>query len=94
MYVYEVTNRYYRSLADVSVATAVSDLARLETSGLLIAKGAGRSRSYVVGPRLTAQIAESAGVGAVFDREAPLESQRDALLVALAEKAKRDALWW
>lgn len=90
----EVTNRYYRGLVDVSVATAVNDLARLETSGLLAAKGAGRSRSYVAGPRLTAQIAQSAGVGSGFDREAPLESQRDLLLVALAERAKRGPGGW
>jgi Fic family protein len=90
----EVTNRYYRGLADVSVATAVSDLARLETGGLLRAKGAGRSRSYVAGPGLTAQIAQSAGAGAMLEREAPLESQRDSLLIALAEKAKHGGLGW
>ena len=37
----EVTNRFYRSLADVSVATAVNDLAKLESRGLLKAVGAG-----------------------------------------------------
>jgi Fic family protein len=85
----EVTNRYYRGLADVSVATAVTDLGRLETAGLLTAEGAGRSRRYVAGPRLATQIAESAGVGAVLEREAPLASQRDAILAALAGRVKR-----
>lgn len=42
----EVTNRYYRNLADVSTATATNDLARLEASGLISAVGAGRSRYY------------------------------------------------
>jgi Fic family protein len=88
----EVTNRFYRSLADVSVATAVSDLARLESSGLLRAVGAGRSRRYVAGSRLAGLIAESAGVSTVMDDEAPLEAQRAAIVVALAEKAKQGGL--
>ncbi|MHB8867624.1 MAG: Fic family protein [Thermoleophilia bacterium] len=88
----EVTNRFYRSLADVSVATAVNDLARLESNGLLTALGAGRSRRYVAGSRLAGQIAESAGVSSAVDDEAPLESQRDAIIVALAERAKRGGL--
>jgi Fic family protein len=88
----EVTNRFYRNLADVSVATAVNDLAKLESSGLLRALGAGRSRRYVAGSRLIGQIAESAGVSSVVDDEAPLESQRAAIIVALAERAKQGAL--
>jgi hypothetical protein len=88
----EVTNRFYRSLADVSVATAVTDLARMESSGLLRAVGAGRSRRYIAGSRLAGQIAESAGVSTVMDDEAPLEAQRAAIVVALAEKAKQGGL--
>jgi Fic family protein len=88
----EVTNRFYRNLADVSVATAVNDLARLESSGLLSALGAGRSRRYVAGSRLAEQIAESAGVSSLVDDEAPLESQRDAIIVALAERMKQGGL--
>ena len=88
----EVTNRFYRGLADVSVATAVNDLARLETAGLLEAKGAGRSRRYVAGRRLATQIAEGAGVSAFLDPVAPPESQRDAILVALAQKAKQGTM--
>jgi len=84
----EVTNRFYRSLADVSTATAVNDLARLETSGLLAAQGAGRSRRYVAGKLLGVQIAGSAGVASAPDPQAPVKSQRDALLVALAERTK------
>ncbi len=84
----EVTNRFYRGLADVSIATAVNDLVRLETSGLLEARGAGRSRRYVAGRRLMLQLAESAGVAAALDSETAPTVQRDALLVALAEKVK------
>jgi Fic family protein len=88
----EVTNRFYRSLADVSVATAVTDLARLESNGLLKAVGAGRSRRYVAGSRLAGQIAASAGITSMVDSEGPLESQRDAIIVALAERAKQGSL--
>ena len=88
----EVTNRVYRSLADVSVATAVNDLAKLESSGLLKAIGAGRSRRYIAGSRLTGQIAESAGVTPAPGDEAPLEHQRDAIIVTLAERAKQGGL--
>ncbi len=84
----EVTNRFYRSLADVSVATAVNDLAKLEAAGLLKAVGAGRSRRYLAGGRLTAQIAESAGITPAPDAKAPLQTRREGLIVALAERAK------
>jgi Fic family protein len=85
----DVTNRFYRSLADVSVATAVSDLARLESNGLLTGVGAGRSRRYVAGSRLAERIAESLGMAPVVDREAPLETQRDAIIVTLAQRVKQ-----
>ena len=41
-----VTNRYYRGIADVPQVTASHDLKQLQTSGLIVAVGAGRSRSY------------------------------------------------
>lgn len=85
----EVTNRFYRSLADVSVATAVNDLAKLESSGLLKAIGAGRTRRYIAGSRLTGVIAESAGVTPAPDPEAPLEHQRDTIRDALGERVKQ-----
>jgi Fic family protein len=59
----DVTNRYYRSLADVSVPTATSDLGRLEASGLLQAKGAGRSRAYTGSEQLVAAVARAAKLG-------------------------------
>ena len=88
----EVTNRFYRSLADVSVATAVNDLAKLESSGLLKAIGAGRSRRYIAGSRLIDVIAESAGVAPAPDPEAPWEHQRDTIIVALAERVKQGGM--
>jgi Fic family protein len=88
----EVTNRFYRSLADVSVATAVNDLSKLESGGLLRAVGAGRSRRYVAGSRLARHIAESAGVPFDVDEQASLESQREPIIVALAERARRAGL--
>ncbi len=88
----EVTNRFYRSLADVSVATAVNDLARLESSGLLKAIGAGRSRRYIAGSRLIGVIAEGAAVALAPDPEAPLEHQRETILVSLAERVKQGGM--
>ena len=88
----EVTNRFYRGLTDVSVATAVTDLAKLENGGFLRAVGAGRSRRYIAGSRLAGHIAESAGVSSFMDKEAPLEAQRAAIIVALAEIVKHGGL--
>lgn len=48
----EVTAGYYRSLADVSPATATNDLATAVSSSLLIAEGQRRGRRYLAGDRL------------------------------------------
>jgi Fic family protein len=79
-----VTNRYYRGLADVSIATAVNDLARLGAAGLLVASGAGRSRSYTGTFRLLALVASAASVE-VLAGEAPLEAQRAQVVAGIAE---------
>jgi Fic family protein len=82
----EVTNRYYRDLADVSVPTATNDLVRMNAGGLLRALGAGRTRRYVAGPRLIPLVAQFAGLPeSIVDPAEPLESQRDSVLVGLAE---------
>ena len=57
-----VTPRYYRSLADVSVATATKDLAALVAAGLLRPVGRARSRTYHAGTGLYARIGASLGV--------------------------------
>jgi Fic family protein len=57
-----VTPRYYRPLADVSVATATKDLAAAVAAGLLQPVGRARSRSYHAGKSLHARIGASLGV--------------------------------
>jgi Fic family protein len=59
----EVTNRYYRGVSDVSVATATNDLARLEASGLIRSLGAGRSRAYTGAPALVDTVARQGRLG-------------------------------
>lgn len=84
----EVTNRYYRGLADVSVATATNDLARLESSGLVRATGAGRSAAYVGTEALIAAVARAARLGEV-PTSSPIDSQRAWLVGSLAERVQR-----
>lgn len=54
----DVTNRYYRGITDLSQVVASLDLKQLQTSGLLAARGDGRSRSYVGTPALVRRIVE------------------------------------
>jgi Fic family protein len=84
----DVTNRYYRELADVSVATATNDLTRLRDAGLIVARGGGRTRSYVGSGALVGQVAEVLGVRDVVDGMAPLDVQRDAVVGALAARRR------
>jgi Fic family protein len=81
----EVTNRYYRSLADVSVATATNDLAKLDTSGLLQAQGAGRSRSYTGSEALMAAVAREARLDDL-PAASPIEVQREWVMTRLAAR--------
>jgi len=57
-----VTPRYYRSLADVSVATATKDLAAAVAAGFLHPVGRARSRTYHAGTGLYARIGAALGV--------------------------------
>jgi Fic family protein len=57
-----VTSRYYRSLVDVSPASAASDLTSAVAAGLLRATGAGRSRAYLAGSRLMGAIGQALGI--------------------------------
>ena len=57
-----VTPRYYRPLADVSVATATKDLAAAVAAGVLRPVGRARSRSYHAGQNLYASIGAALGV--------------------------------
>jgi Fic family protein len=83
----EVTNRYYRGMADVSEVTASHDLGKLVASGAVKAEGAGRSAHYVATPLLYRLIAQNAGMdpswqGTPGDNVA----QRDTVLTGLAKK--------
>ena len=57
-----VTPRYYRPLADVSVATATTDLAAAVAAGLLRPVGRARTRSYHAGHSLYTRIGAALGV--------------------------------
>lgn len=57
-----VTPRYYRPLADVSVATATKDLAAAVAAGLLRPAGRARSRTYHAGEALYARIGAALGI--------------------------------
>lgn len=57
-----VTPRYYRPLADVSVATATNDLAAAVAAGLLRPEGRARSRIYRAGEGLYPRIGAGLGV--------------------------------
>jgi len=57
-----VTPRYYRPLADVSVATATNDLAAAVAAGLLRPVGRARSRTYHAGNGLYGRIGSALGV--------------------------------
>jgi Fic family protein len=85
----EVTNRYYRGLADVSVATATNDLARLEASGLIRALGAGRSRAYTGAPALVESVARLGRLGEP-PAGAPDEDRRAWVVSRLAERLRDD----
>lgn len=83
----EVTNRYYRGMADVSEVTASHDLAKLVASGALKAGGAGRSAHYVAAPALYELVVRNAELdprwlGTAGDSVA----QRDAVLTGLAKR--------
>ena len=60
----DVTNRYYRSVADVSSVTAAHDLGKLVASGLLQSRGAGRSAHYIATPDLYRRVVSTAELDA------------------------------
>jgi Fic family protein len=55
----DVTNGYYRSLTDVSPATATKDLNAAVAARLLAAKGERRGRRYMAGERLFQAVADT-----------------------------------
>jgi Fic family protein len=83
----EVTAGYYRSLADVSPATATNDLAAAVSSGLLVSKGQRRGRRYFAGDRLFELVASSVFV----EISGPQEVAR---AVIVSELSRRLTLTW
>ncbi len=78
----EVTSRYYRSLTDVSQASAASDLTSGVAAGLLQPQGAGRSRAYRTGRRLMQEIGRALNIDVAGSGEAA----RALITGALAER--------
>lgn len=84
----EVTNRYYRSLADVPQVTASADLKQLQTSGLLAPTGAGRSRAYEGTISLMRRVAEAASIDVDTRGDLVDDDLRGAVISAIAAKAR------
>ena len=83
----EVTNRYYRGMADISEVTASHDLGKLVAAGVLVSRGAGRSAHYIAAPSLFELVVQHAGIdprwlGSPGDNV----TQRDSVLTGLARR--------
>jgi Fic family protein len=83
----EVTSRYYRPLADISVATATTDLAACVAAGLLKLLGAGRGRRYVAGPQLMPLVGQTLGI----DVPDEAEVARAVIATELSERVLRES---
>jgi len=83
----DVTNRYYRGIADLSQVVASLDLKQLQTSGLLAAKGGGRNRAYVGTPSLVRRIVELFSLPIDVAGSGPLDHDlRASTIAALAAR--------
>jgi Fic family protein len=78
----EVTAGYYRSLADVSPATATNDLAAAASSGLVVAKGQRRGRRYLAGDRLFELVASKV----LVETSGPQETARAVIVSELSRR--------
>jgi Fic family protein len=78
----DVTAGYYRSLADVSPATATKDLASLVTAGLLRAEGRRRGRRYLS----TDQLYVVVGATLFIDVSGPSEVAREVIVSELSKR--------
>lgn len=81
-----ITNRYYRNVVGVSVATATNDLSALERAGLLAADGDGRGRTYTGTFRLVALVASAANAMVLAREDVSIDQQRDVVLAELREQ--------
>jgi Fic family protein len=78
----DVTAGYYRSLADVSPATATNDLAAAVSSGHLRPEGERRGRRYLAGERLYLAVAQSLSIPNV----GPIETARDVIVSEIGRR--------
>jgi Fic family protein len=84
----QITNRYYRGVADLQQVTASHDLKQLQTSGLLEPHGEGRSRSYTGTIRLVRRVVDLFDLPIDATGDGPVDSDlRTSTLAALAAKA-------
>jgi Fic family protein len=83
-----ITNRYYRSIADVSVTTASADLGRLVASGLITGQGKGRSQTYTGTFALLARVASATG-SFVAAADLTMDQQRAEVLRGVAGRSWR-----
>ena len=84
----EVTNRYYRSVADVSDVTAVQDLGKLVAAGFLEPRGGGRTAHYVGVDRLVDAVAAAAEVPMMALPAGDFCERSNALIVRLASRLR------
>lgn len=85
-----LTNRYYRNVSDVSDVTASHDLSKLVASGLLDARGAGRSAHYVGTAQLARRFVEAAELDTRWLAQGgSLEDMRDLALTGLAQRMQQ-----
>jgi Fic family protein len=83
----EVTNRYYRGVADLAQVTASHDLKQLQASGLLSPKGDGRSRSYSGTVRLMRRVVELFDLAVDVGGDGPIDGDlRNSVVASIAEK--------
>jgi Fic family protein len=78
----DVTAGYYRSLTDVSPATATKDLATAVAAGLLASEGERRGRRYFAGTRLYPAVADTLFI---LDLETA-ESPQDRIISELGKR--------
>ena len=78
----DVTAGYYRSVADVSPATATNDLGKLVAAGLLDAKGERRGRRYHASDALFTEVGRILAIGAAL----PQDSARAQIVAELGTR--------
>ena len=86
----ELTNRYYRGIADVSDVTAMQDLRRLVAAGLIEPRGGGRTTHYIGADRLIETVAHEAGIDVGRLPAADYCDRSNALIAALASRIQGD----